>query len=63
MKLGERILHNLSPFQHSNYFHGIGNCNVADAETFEVETKTPFSQGTESVLPLTRGCLLDRRRK
>jgi len=58
-----RILHNWSPFQRSNYFHAIGNYNMADAENFEVEAKTRFSQGIASVLPLARGCVLVRWRK
>lgn len=63
MKLCVRILHNWSLFQHSNYFHAIGNYNMADAKNFEVEGKTRFSQGIASVLLLTRGCLLDGWRK
>jgi len=63
MKLCVRVLHNWSPFQHSNYFHAIGNYNMADAETFGVKAKTRFSQGNASVLLLTRGCLLDCWRK
>jgi hypothetical protein len=63
MKLCVRILHNWNPFHHSNYFHVIGNFYMADAENFEVEAKSRFSQGTASALPLTRGCVVDRWRK
>jgi hypothetical protein len=55
MKLCVRILHNWSQFQHSNYLHAIDNYNMPDAETFEVEAKTRFSQGIASVLTFNTG--------